>query len=60
MENRSLVTIAEHSKEYKTLFQLKQLIATAYATRGDMNMAIDHARQMYKEAKELNYPKTSF
>lgn len=21
-----------------------------------MNMAIDHARQMYKEAKELNYP----
>ena len=51
-----LAPILKKQKEYKTLFQLKQLIATAYATRGDMNMAIDHARQMYKEAKELNYP----
>lgn len=46
----------EKQKEYKTLFQLKQLIVTAYASRGDMNMAIDHARRMYKEAKELNSP----
>ena len=35
---------------------MKQLIVTAYASRGDMNMAIDHARRMYKEAKELNSP----
>lgn len=51
-----LAPLLKKQKEYKTLFQLKQLIVTAYASRGDMNMAIDHARRMYKEAKELNSP----
>ena len=51
-----LAPLLKKQKEYKTLFQLKQLIVTAYASRGDMNMSIDHARRMYKEAKELNSP----
>ena len=51
-----LAPLLKKQKEYKTLFQLKQLIVTAYASRGDMNMAIDHARRMYKGAKELNSP----
>lgn len=45
----------EKKKQYETLFQLKAMTVSAYAARGDISMAVDYARQMYEQAKKMNY-----
>lgn len=52
---KQLAPLLEQSKQYETLFQLNQMAVCAYATRGDMSMAIDHARTMYNKAKSINH-----
>lgn len=52
---KQLEPLLERNKQYETLFELKQMVVCAYATRGDMSMAIDHARTMYDKAKSMNY-----
>lgn len=47
----------EKSRQYNLLFHLKQLVARAYATRGDITVAVDRAQIMYEKAKEMNYDK---
>ncbi|WP_455590510.1 tetratricopeptide repeat-containing sensor histidine kinase [Bacteroides sp.] len=41
-------------KKYRKLFQLKQIAAAIYATRGDINIALDYASTMYKTAQLFN------
>lgn len=31
------------------------MVVSAYATRGDISMAVDYARQMYKKAQQMDY-----
>lgn len=52
---KQLEPALEKQKDYKLLFQLKQMVVSAYATRGDICMAVDYARQMYKKALQMNY-----
>lgn len=52
---KQLAPLLEQNKQYETLFELKQIVVCAYASRGDMSMAIDHARTMYDKAKSMNY-----
>lgn len=52
---KQLTPLLEQSKRCETLFQLNQMAVCAYATRGDMSMAIDHARAMYNKAKSMNH-----
>lgn len=52
---KQLAPLLEQNKQYETLFELKQMVVCAYASRGDMSMAIDHARIMYDKAKSMNY-----
>lgn len=52
---KQLEPLLEQNKQYETLFELKQMVVCAYASRGDMSMAIDHARTMYDKAKSMNY-----
>lgn len=47
----------EASKQYDLLFHLKQLVAKAYANRGDITVAVDKAHIMYQKAKEMRYDK---
>ncbi len=47
----------EKEKQYDVLFYLKQLVASAYATRGDITLAVDKAHVMYERAKEMGYDK---
>ena len=42
---------------YDLLFYLKQLVARAYANRGDITVAVDKAHIMYQKAKEMEYDK---
>lgn len=52
---KQLESSLEKQKDYRLLFQLKQMVVSAYATRGDISMAVDYARQMYKKAQQMNY-----
>lgn len=52
---KQLEPALEKQKDYRLLFQLKQMVVSAYATRGDICMAVDYARQMYEKAQEVNY-----
>lgn len=52
---KQLEPILEKQQDYKLLFQLKQMVVSAYATRGDICMAVDYARQMYKKAQQMDY-----
>lgn len=45
----------EREKQYDILFHLKQLVASAYATRGDITVAVDKAHIMYEKAKKMRY-----
>ncbi|MCS3283903.1 hypothetical protein NXV73_17615 [Bacteroides salyersiae] len=47
----------EADKRYDLLFYLKQLVARAYANRGDITVAVDKAHIMYQKAKEMEYDK---
>lgn len=47
----------EKSGQYDLLFHLKQLVARAYATRGDISVAVDRAHSMYEKAKKMEYDK---
>lgn len=47
----------EKCRQYDLLFHLKRLVARAYATRGDITVAVDRAQIMYEKAKEMNYNK---
>lgn len=52
---KQLESTLEKQKNYRLLFQLKQMVVSAYATRGDICIAIDYARQMYKKAQHMGY-----
>lgn len=52
---KQLNPLLEQKKQYETVFQLKQMVVRAYAARGDMSMAINHARMMYDKAKSMNH-----
>lgn len=52
---KQLQPILEQQQDYKLLFQLKQMVVSAYATRGDISMAVDYARQMYEKAQQMDY-----
>lgn len=52
---KQLEPALEKQKDYRLLFQLKQMVVSAYATRGDICMAVDYARQMYKKAQQMGY-----
>lgn len=41
-------------KEYRLLFQLKQVVASIYSTRGDINIAVDYTRKMYETAQQMD------
>ena len=54
---KELETKLEADKRYDLLFYLKQLVARAYANRGDITVAVDKAHIMYQKAKEMEYDK---
>lgn len=54
---KELEPLLEKSRQYDLLFHLKLLVARAYATRGDITVAVDRAQIMYEKAKEMNYNK---
>ncbi len=45
----------EKEKKYDLLFFVKQLVASSYATRGDITIAVERAHAMYEQAKRINY-----
>lgn len=52
---KDLEPLLEKNRQYNRLFYLKHLVARAYATRGDITVAVDKAQIMYEKAKEMNY-----
>lgn len=45
----------EKEKRHDILFHLRQLVASAYASRGDITVAVDKAHIMYEKAKVMDY-----
>ncbi len=52
---KRLEPVLKERNDYVMLFRIRQLASYAYAMRGDVNMAVDHSRQMYEEAKAMNF-----
>lgn len=54
--SESILPDIRKNKQDKTTYFLLQLqLANAYTLRGDISLAIDRARLMYEEAKEMEY-----
>lgn len=43
------------NENYEMIFHLKYLAINAYITQGNISLALNDARLMYKKAKEMNY-----
>ncbi len=52
---KRLEPVLKEREDYVMLFRLKQLASYAYAMRGDVNMAVEYSRQMYEEAKAMDF-----